>query len=99
MHESKDLDIVIKSIYYYTINMKYILVTNIVIKKMGRNLSGEIFIGVFYTEETFAIIILLSLFGNFFFWNGVNGGLMISYSNLWHITTVFRLQSTINIYG
>ena len=43
-------------------------------KKIDRNLSGQLFIGVLYTVETPAIIILLRLFGKLFLWNGVNGG-------------------------
>ena len=66
LHSPKDLDIVIQLIIYYAINVKYIWGTNIVIKQMGRNLSDQIFIGVFYTAETSTIIILLSLFRKLF---------------------------------
>ena len=61
----------------------------IVINQMSRNLSGHIFIGVFYSAKTSAIIIILSLFGKWFLWNGMNGGLIRLYSNLRHITTFF----------
>ena len=67
--------------------------TKILINKMGRNLYGQLFIGVFYTAETSAIVILLSLFVKLFLWNDVNGGLVRLYSNIQHITMVFRLQS------
>ena len=60
---------------------------------MGRNLSGHIFIVVFYATKTSKIIILLSLFGNFALWNVVNVFLMILYSSFCHITTVFILKS------
>ena len=52
----------IQLVIYYAINVKYILVTKKVIKQMGRNFSGELFIGVLYTTKTSAIIIFLSLF-------------------------------------
>ena len=92
LYPSNNLDLVIPLIIYHAINVKYILVTNIVIKQMVRNLSGQIFIGVFYTSKTSAIIILLNLFAKLFLWNGTNGGLMRLYPNLRHITTVFLLQ-------
>ena len=56
---------------------------------MGCDLSGNILIGVFYSENSSANIILLSLFRKLFLWNGANGGVMILYSNFQHITTVF----------
>ena len=88
----KDIYLVIQLIIYYAINMKYILVTNILINKMGRNLSGQVFIGVFYAEKISAIIIILRLFVKLFLWDGVNGGLMRLYFNFRHITTVFLLH-------
>ena len=60
---------------------------------MGHKISGQIFIGVFYASNTFATIMIWSLFGNIFPWNGVNGGLMILYSNFWHIKIEYWLQS------
>ena len=60
---------------------------------MGRHVSGQIFIGVFYTAKTSAIIVIMGLFGNVFLCNVVNGGLMKLYSNFRHITTVFLSQS------
>ena len=92
LYSSKDTDLVIQLNIHYAINVKYIWVTKIVIKQMGRNLSGHIFIGVFYTAKTSTIILLLSLFGKLFLWDIVNGDLRRLYSNLRHATTVFWLQ-------
>ena len=47
------------------------------------------FIGVFYTDKTSPIIILLGIFEILFLWNGVDCGLMKLYTNLRHITTLF----------
>ena len=80
---------VIRLIIYYETNVEYILMMNILIKQTVRNLSGQIFIGLLYAAKISEIIILLSLFGKLFLWNGANGGLMRFYYNLWHITTVF----------
>ena len=52
----------IQLIVYYAINAKYILVKKILVNKMGRNISGQVLIGVFYAANTSAFIILLGLF-------------------------------------
>ena len=58
-------------------------------KQMGRNLSGQVFIGLFYAAKTSAISILLGLFGKIFLRNYVNGVLTRLYFNFQHITAVF----------
>ena len=71
----------------------------ILIKEMGRNLSGHIFIGLFYTAEASGIIILLNLFGKLFPWDGVNGVVIRLYSNTGILQQYLDYRSTINIYG
>ena len=61
-------------------------------KANGPQFIYPYFIGVFYAEKTHTTIILLSLSGKLFLWNGMNDGLMRFYFNFRHITTVFRLQ-------
>ena len=58
---------------------------------MSRNLFGQILIGVFYAAKTPTIILLLSLFGKLFPWNGVNDDFM-KFPEYYNITSIKDLQ-------